>query len=67
LIRKLGKNSLEGIIVETEAYYGLHDPASRAYHGLKNFNKPMWEEPGRACMHASLTYWQSFLGRMFEA
>lgn len=30
LTRKLGDILLEGIIVETEAYYGLHDPASRA-------------------------------------
>lgn len=37
---------LEGIIVETEAYYGFKDPASRAYHGLKDYNKLMWDEPG---------------------
>lgn len=46
LLRKLEENFLEGIIVETEAYYGLDDPASRAYHGMKNYNKAMWEEPG---------------------
>ena len=57
LIRKLGNNFLEGIIVETEAYYGLHDPASRAYHGIKNYNKPMWNEPGRAFIYNVHKYW----------
>ena len=57
LIRKLDKNLLEGIIVETEAYYGLHDPASRAYHGIKNYNKPMWNEPGRAFIYNVHRYW----------
>ncbi len=57
LIRELGKNFLEGIIVETEAYYGLHDPASRAYHGIKNYNKPMWNEPGRAFIYNVHKYW----------
>ena len=36
LIRKLDASFLEGIIVETEAYYGLNDPASRAFNGIKN-------------------------------
>ncbi|MDH5450158.1 MAG: DNA-3-methyladenine glycosylase, partial [Candidatus Bathyarchaeota archaeon] len=37
LVRRLDENLLEGIIVETEAYHGLDDPASRAYHGIKNY------------------------------
>jgi DNA-3-methyladenine glycosylase len=57
LIRKSGKNHLEGIIVETEAYYGLNDPASRAYHGIKDYNKPMWKEPGRAFIYNVHKYW----------
>lgn len=57
VIRKLGKNLLEGIVVETEAYYGLHDPASRAYHGIKNYNKPMWADPGRAFIYNVHKYW----------
>ncbi|MFB0500923.1 MAG: DNA-3-methyladenine glycosylase [Candidatus Bathyarchaeia archaeon] len=57
LIRKLGKNPLEGIIVETEAYYGLHDPASRAYHGIRKYNEPMWNEPGRAFIYNVHKYW----------
>jgi len=51
LLRKSEENFLEGMIVETEAYYGLDDPASRAYHGMKNYNKAMWEEPGRAFIY----------------
>ena len=57
LIRKLYENFLEGIIVETEAYYGLDDPASRAYHGIKNYNRPMWNEPGRAFIYNVHKYW----------
>ena len=57
VIRKIDKNFLEGMIVETEAYYGLHDPASRAYHGIKNYNKPMWNEPGRAFIYNVHKYW----------
>jgi DNA-3-methyladenine glycosylase len=57
LIRKLGKNLLEGIIVETEAYHGLNDPASRAYHGMKKYNKPMWNETGRAFIYNVHKYW----------
>ncbi len=57
LIRKLGKDFLEGIIVETEAYHGSNDPASRAYHGMRNYNKPMWNEPGRAFIYNVHKYW----------
>ena len=57
LIRKLDENFLEGIIVETEAYYGLDDPASRAYQGIKDFNRPMWNEPGRAFIYNVHKYW----------
>lgn len=34
LVRKLGAQTLSGLIVETEAYYGSEDPASRARHGI---------------------------------
>ncbi len=57
LLRKLEANLLEGIIVETEAYYGLHDPASRAYHGIKNYNRAMWGEPGQAFIYNVHKYW----------
>jgi len=57
LIRKLDKTFLEGIIVETEAYYGLDDPASRAYHGMKTYNKLMWSEPGKIFIYNVHKYW----------
>jgi DNA-3-methyladenine glycosylase len=57
LTRKSGKNLLKGIIVEAEAYYGLNDPASRAYHGMKKYNKPMWNEPGTAFIYNVHKYW----------
>ena len=57
LIRRFEGVSMEGIIVETEAYYGLQDPASRAFNGRKNYNKNMWEEPGRAFIYNVHKYW----------
>ena len=38
---------LEGKIVETEAYYGMSDPASRARKGAKI----MWEDAGTAFIY----------------
>ncbi len=46
IVRKLDGERLSGIIVETEAYYGFNDPASRAYGGIKPFCRVMLEEPG---------------------
>lgn len=57
LVRRLSDTFLEGIIVETEAYYGTDDPASRAYHGVKNYNEPMWGEPGRAFIYNVHNNW----------
>ena len=57
LVRKLCGNLLEGIIVETEAYHGLNDPASRAYKGIKDYNKLMWKEPGKAFIYNVHKYW----------
>ena len=57
LIRRFEGVSMEGIIVETEAYYGLQDPASRAFSGRKNYNKNMWEEPGRVFIYNVHKYW----------
>lgn len=44
--KEIDSTLLIGKIVETEAYYGTHDPASRAYRGLKKHNKGMWLEGG---------------------
>jgi DNA-3-methyladenine glycosylase len=45
------------MIVETEAYYGLHDPASRAAQGRKTYNAPMWETPGTTFIYNVHRYW----------
>ena len=57
LARRIDTDILEGIIVETEAYYGIHDPASRAYHGMKDYNRPMWKDQGRAFIYNVHRYW----------
>ena len=57
LIRRLGKHFLEGVIVETEAYYGIDDPASRAYQGMKAYNELMWKEPGHVFIYNVHKYW----------
>jgi DNA-3-methyladenine glycosylase len=57
LIRRLNEIFLEAMIVETEVYYGLDDPASRAFHGIKTYNSPMWGEPGRTFIYNVHRYW----------
>jgi DNA-3-methyladenine glycosylase len=57
LIRILNGEALEGTIVETEAYYGAGDPASRAFHGRKNYNRLMWGESGRIFIYNVHKYW----------
>ena len=57
LIRRVETHILAGLIVETEAYYGLDDPASRAYQGPKKYNKLMWDEPGRVFIYNVHKYW----------
>ena len=57
LVRRLGDELLGGIIVETEAYFGGNDPASRAFHGMKEYNRVMFEEPGRLFIYNVHKYW----------
>jgi DNA-3-methyladenine glycosylase len=57
LVRRLGSERLEGTIVETEAYYGEGDPASRAFKGRKSYNEVMWGEPGRLFVYNVHRYW----------
>ena len=57
LVRKWKQGSLKGMIVETEAYYGSEDPASRAYNGKKNYNQMMWGDPGRVFIYNVHRYW----------
>ncbi len=51
LVRKISSKALTGKVVETEAYYGEGDPASRAYKGRMKFNELMYAEPGRTFIY----------------
>jgi len=51
LARRLNSKGLSGKIVETEAYYGEDDPASKAYKGRKVFNELMYLDVGRAFIY----------------
>jgi len=51
LVRKLYSEILSGKIVETEAYYGENDPASKAYKGRKMFNELMFLDVGKAFIY----------------
>ncbi len=51
LVRRLTNHVLSGKIVETEAYYGENDPASKAYMGRKTFNEPMFREAGKTFIY----------------
>lgn len=51
LVRKLDAEVLSGVIVETEAYYGRRDPASRAYKGRKRFNELMFMDAGKTFIY----------------
>ena len=57
LVRRLGDELLGGIIVETEAYFGADDPASRAFHGEKRYNQVMFAEPGHLFIYNVHQYW----------
>ncbi|MCD6445817.1 DNA-3-methyladenine glycosylase [Candidatus Bathyarchaeota archaeon] len=51
LVRILNSRVLSGRIVETEAYYGRNDPASKAYRGRKTFNELMFMDVGKAFIY----------------
>lgn len=50
-------NGIAGKIVETEAYYGYKDPASRAYKGKKNYNRGMWLSGGHIFIYMVHANW----------
>ena len=56
IVRKLGDESLIGRIVETEAYYGLKDPASRAFT-TPRMAEQMWNEGGRTFVYMVHNNW----------
>lgn len=52
LIRKINSKFLKGKIVETEAYYGKEDPASRACLGRPKYCvKLLHDKPGKALIY----------------
>ena len=57
LIRRLDEEEVGGLIVETEAYYGEDDPASRAYEGKKRYNEVMYGESGHLFRYNVHQYW----------
>lgn len=57
LIRKINGKILKGKIVETEAYYGDEDPASRAYKGKTKLSEGMWSVPGTIFIYNVHKYW----------
>ncbi len=57
LVRRVGNDTLRGRIVETEAYYGDEDPASRARHGRRHYNAPMFDGAGCLFIYNVHKYW----------
>ena len=51
LVRKIGAQTISGIITETEAYRHSDDPASHAYRKKTERNKAMFEEVGKAYVY----------------
>jgi len=48
---------LAGKIVETEAYYGMSDPASRASRGKTKLSQWMWEDAGSSFVYMVHSHW----------
>lgn len=57
LVRKLNNELLCGTIVETEAYFGQNDPASRAHMGRKSYNQLMFLDAGKTFIYMVHANW----------
>ena len=57
IVKEENGNLLAGKIVETEAYYGDRDPASRAYKGKKKYNRGMWLPGGHIFIYMVHANW----------
>lgn len=57
LVRIIDGKVIKGKIVETEAYYGDKDPASRAYKGKTKLSEGMWSAPGTIFIYNVHKYW----------
>jgi len=51
IIRKIGNQTISGIIIETEAYRHADDPASHAHRKITDRNKVMFGEVGMAYVY----------------
>lgn len=51
LVRKIGRQTVSGIITETEAYRHADDPASHAYRDITDRNKAMFGPVGHAYVY----------------
>ena len=51
LVRKINGKILKSKIVETEAYFGENDSASRASKGKNKISEMMWEEGGKILVY----------------
>ncbi|MFW5912624.1 MAG: DNA-3-methyladenine glycosylase [Candidatus Hadarchaeota archaeon] len=49
--------TVSGRIVETEAYYGVDDPASRAGEKRNKINERMWDAPGTSLVYMVHANW----------